>query len=308
MLLIKSLLALAATALAADFPTVEVVGNKFFYTNNGSQFYMRGIAYQQDTSSLETTSDSTVHFVDPLADAESCKRDIPYFQEVNTNVLRVYALDADANHDECMQALQDAGIYVIADLSAPNISIITDSPSWTIDLYNRYTQVIDVMAQYDNTLGFFAGNEVITNSSNTDCAPFVKAAVRDMKKYISDSGYRNIPVGYSANDDGKTRVASADYFCCGDLDERADFYGINMYEWCGKSSFSTSGYKDRTEEFSNLTIPAFFSEYGCNVVQPREFGDIEALYSDDMTDVWSGDLGRFRKLEDSNCLSFSKDR
>ncbi|GMF83074.1 unnamed protein product [[Candida] boidinii] len=139
---------------------------------------------------------------------------------------------------------------------------------------------------YDNILGLFAGNEVITNNTNTDSAPFVKAAIRDMKAYMKEKSYRAIPIGYSANDDADTRVASADYFACGDLDERADFYGINMYEWCGNSNFKTSGYQDRTEEFSNLTIPVFFSEYGCNEVQPRKFTEIGTIFSNEMTDCF----------------------
>ncbi|GMM44314.1 1,3-beta-glucanosyltransferase [Pichia kluyveri] len=291
-----SALLFASTSVAADFPTIEVVGNKFFYTNNGSQFYIRGVAYQQNTANL--TSDAA--YIDPLADEDSCKRDIPYLTQLNTNVLRIYALNASADHDACMSALQDAGIYVIADLSSPKESIITDDPEWTVELYERYTDVIDMMQQYDNVLGFFAGNEVITNSSNTDSAPFVKAAIRDMKSYISEKGYRDIPVGYSANDDADTRVPSADYFSCGDNDIKADFYGINMYEWCGQSTFKKSGYEDRTAEFANLTVPVFFSEYGCNEVQPRQFTEVEAIFSDEMTDVWSGGIVYMYFEEENN--------
>ncbi|CAI8498223.1 hypothetical protein CAS74_003986 [Pichia kudriavzevii] len=270
---------------ADDFPTIEVVGNKFFYSNNQSQFYIRGIAYQSDVSANDNTS-----FVDPLANEEACKRDLPYLTALNTNVLRVYALDTESNHDACMSLFKDAGIYIIADLAEPTLAITSTSPDWDLELYNRYTSVIDEMQQYDNVLGFFAGNEVITNSTNSNAAPFVKAAIRDMKTYISDKGYRKIPVGYSANDDAHTRVDSADYFACGDDDIKADFYGINMYEWCGNSNFKESGYEDRTEEFSNLTVPVFFSEYGCNEVQPRKFTEIATLFSDEMTDVWSGGI------------------
>lgn len=279
-----SLLALATAALAID--TIEVYEKKFFYSTNGSQFYIKGVAYQQDTADAD--SDDT--FVDPLTDEDSCKRDIPYLQELHTNVIRVYALNASASHEACMTAFADADIYVIADLSSPDESITTTDPTWTIDLYDRYTSVIDEMQQYDNVLGFFAGNEVITNNTNTDAAPFVKAAIRDMRTYMANSGYRAIPIGYSANDDSKTRVASADYFACGDDDVSTDFYGINMYEWCGSSTFKTSGYESRTEEFANLTCPAFFSEYGCNAVTPRKFTEVAALYSDEMTDVWSGGI------------------
>ena len=126
--------------------------------------------------------------------------------------------------------------------------------------------------------------------SNTAASAFVKAAVRDTKAYISGKGYRKIPVGYSANDDSITRVAIAEYFACGDSSSAVDFYGINMYEWCGNSTYQTSGYEARTQEFSNYSVPIFFSEYGCNVPQPRIFTEVQAIYSSPMTDVWSGGI------------------
>jgi len=266
-------------------PEVEVVGNKFYFKNNGSQFLMRGIAYQQNTE-----NSTSKEFVDPLADGDACKRDVEYLQKLNTNTLRVYALNHSKNHDECMKTFADAGIYIIADLSEPELSINRDSPSWDLELYERYTGVVDQFANYSNVLGFFAGNEVTNNKSNTDASAFVKAAIRDTKKYISDKNYRDIPVGYSSNDDEDTRIAIADYFSCGDLDERADFFGINNYEWCGDSSFKSSGYEDRTKEYKNLTIPVFFSEYGCNAKRPRKFTEVGTIFSDDMTDVWSGGI------------------
>ncbi|CUS22521.1 LAQU0S05e07250g1_1 [Lachancea quebecensis] len=269
-------------------PAIEVKGNKFFFSNNGSQFYMKGVAYQADTANSTAGDDDTI--VDPLADYDTCSRDLPYLLGIHTNVVRVYALNTSLDHSKCMNAFADAGIYVIADLSQPSESINRDSPAWTLDLYERYTSVVDAVANYSNVLGFFAGNEVTNNKSNTNASPFVKAAIRDTKKYMKDKGYRNIPVGYSSNDDEETRVSMADYFACGDGDVKADFYGINMYEWCGSSTFQSSGYEDRTKEFSNLSIPAFFSEYGCNESPPRKFQEVEALYGDDMTDVWSGGI------------------
>lgn len=61
-----------------------------------------------------------------------------------------------------------------------------------------------------------------------------------------------------------------------------------MYEWCGDSSFQRSGYADRTKEFASYSKPVFLSEFGCNLVTPRGFSEIEAIYGPDMTDVWSG--------------------
>ncbi|CAH01681.1 1,3-beta-glucanosyltransferase GAS1 [Kluyveromyces lactis] len=287
---------LSKVVFADDLPAVEVYGSKFFYSNNGSQFYLKGIAYQAD--SANATSGSTI--VDPLGDFDVCSRDIPYMEKVATNVIRVYALNTSLDHTECMQALNDAGIYVIADLAEPSYSINRDSPKWNLELYERYTSVVDKFANYTNVLGFFAGNEVTNNSTNTDASPFVKAAIRDTKQYIKDQGYRSIPVGYSSNDDADTRVAIADYFACGDDDVKADFYGINMYEWCGTSTFEESGYADRTDEFKNLTIPVFFSEYGCIEVRPRKFQDVAALYGENMTDVWSGGIVYMYFEEENN--------
>lgn len=299
-MLFKSVLAsvamfIGATA-AADLPEIEIIGNKFFYSNNGSQFLMKGVAYQADLVNA-TAGES---YVDPLADADTCKRDIPYLQELQTNVIRVYALNTSLDHTECMEALQDAGIYVIADLSEPDLSIDRLDPLWDVELLNRYTSVVDSFHNYTNILGFFAGNEVTNEVSNTDASAYVKAAVRDTKAYIKEKGYRSIPVGYSANDDVSIRVSLAEYFACGDEDDRADFFGINMYEWCGTSTFKTSGYQNITEQYENLGIPVFFSEYGCNKVTPRKFTEVQAIYSDEMTDVWSGGIVYMYFQEDND--------
>lgn len=280
------LAALAKTALAA-VPEIVIDGNKFFYSNNGTQFFMKGIAYQQELTNV--TSAAT--FSDPLADPEACKRDLPYLLQLQTNLLRVYAINTTLDHSDCINLFADNGIYIIADLSEPGLSINRDDPSWTVELFNRYTTVVDELQQYSNVLGFFAGNEVTNNNTNTDASPFVKAAIRDTKAYIKEKGYRAIPVGYSTNDDEETRGYLADYFSCDGPENAADFYGINMYEWCGNTvNFQTSGYADRTKEFENFTIPVFFSEYGCNVPQPRTFADVPSLYSSNMTKTWSGGI------------------
>ncbi|KAK5057553.1 hypothetical protein LTR84_011553 [Exophiala bonariae] len=284
--------ALFAKSAYAQLPPIVIKGSKFFYENNGTQFYMKGVAYQEEFSGngSAASGDGTDNFIDPLADSAKCQRDIPFLQQLGTNTIRVYAIDPTADHDSCMQMLTDAGIYVIADLSSPGKSIIRDSPTWNDDLYARYTQVIDSMANYTNVLGFFAGNEVSNNSTNTDASAFVKAAVRDMKAYIKQRNYRAIGVGYATNDDADIREDLANYFDCGDRADAIDFWGYNIYSWCGDSSFQKSGFDVRTEEFKNYNVPVFFAEYGCNEVQPREFTEVEALYGPDMNDVWSGGI------------------
>ena len=164
---------------------------------------------------------------------------------LRTNTIRVYAVDPTQSHDECMQMLADAGIYVISDLSSPSQSIIRDDPKWDVNLYQRYTAVVDAFAKYNNVIGFFAGNEVSSNLTNTDASAFVKAAVRDMKAYIKAKNYRPMGVGYATNDDSSIRVNMANYFNCGPSDNSVDFWGYNTYSWCGNSSYEQSIYEDR---------------------------------------------------------------
>ena len=159
-----------------------------------------------------------------------------------------------------------------------------------MDLMDHYSSIVDIFAPFSNVLGFFVGTDIPSTPLNSSASAFVKCAVRDMKTYISDKSYRQIPVGYAASDNVLIRNEAAAYFQCGSSGSSIDFYGLDNYEWCGQSSFSASGYESLTEEFSNYPIPAFFSEFGCNTVQPRLFTEVQALYSSEMTDVWSGGI------------------
>ena len=191
-----------------------------------------------------------------------------------------------------MQMLANAGIYVISDLGEPATSINRDDAEWNLKLYDRYAAVIDSMANYTNTLGFFAGNEVSNAPNNTEASAFVKAAVRDMKAYIVQKKYRPMGVGY-ATDDDDTRTELADYFDCGPAEDAIDFWGYNIYSWCGDSNYVSSSYGARTQEFSTYNVPAFFAEYGCNKingqVEPRPFTEVPVLFGN-MTSVWSGGI------------------
>lgn len=288
-------LALAALmgVATADVQPIVMKGQALFY-ENGTQFYIKGVAYQRDTSSSEAAKrdDSSSDYIDPLADETRCARDVPILAAAGTNVIRTYALDPTADHDKCMSLLADAGIYVISDLSSPDEAINRASPVWDTALYTRYTSVVDAMKGYKNVIGFFGGNEVTNNASNTDASAFVKAAVRDTKAYINSTADRWMGVGYAANDDSTIRDNMAHYFNCGDQESAIDFWGYNIYEWCGDSTFEKSGYSEVVDFFSNFSVPVFFSEYGCNSdgAAARTFQETTELYSDDMTSVIAGGI------------------
>ncbi|KAI1125826.1 family 72 glycoside hydrolase [Nemania abortiva] len=295
---LRAVMASAVLLAAADAALEPIImkGSKFF-TKSGDQFYIKGIAYQQEagTGPGGDTSGSN-NYVDPLANEKTCKRDVPILEKLGVNAIRTYAINPDSDHSACMKLLDDAGIYVIADLGEPALSINRDDPSWNVELFDRYKSVIDNLGQYSNVIGFFAGNEVTNNATNTGASAYVKAATRDTKKYIADKmakGGRWMGVGYAANDDAEIRVHMAQYFNCGDQDEAIDYWGYNIYSWCGKSSFEKSGYDVQVEFFSNYSVPVFFAEYGCNTVggaEGRLWDDTTALYSDQMTGVFSGGI------------------
>ena len=126
------------------------------------------------------------------------------FKKLGINTVRVYTIDNSKNHDECMKALADAGIYLALDVNTPKYSLRQDKPAQSYNhvyLQNIFA-TIDEFAKYDNTLVFFSGNEDINNVQTSVTAPWVKAVTRDMKQYIGNRKYRKIPVGYSAADIG----------------------------------------------------------------------------------------------------------
>lgn len=127
------------------------------------------------------------------------------FKKLKINTVRIYSVDNSKDHSECMKELADAGIYLALDVNTPKYSIRQDKPA---ESYNSlYLQnifaTIDEFHQYDNTLLFFSGNEVINDVATTKAAKWVKAVTRDIKQYIGTRGYRAIPVGYSGADIGK---------------------------------------------------------------------------------------------------------
>lgn len=127
-----------------------------------------------------------------------------------------------------MELLSEAGIYLALDVNNPSYSInrADPSPSYNDKYLRNVFATVELFAKYDNTLLFFAANEVLDENERTSAAPYVKAVIRDIKQYISERDLRNIPVGYSAADVDDHRVETIQYMNCGSDSARADFIGL----------------------------------------------------------------------------------
>ncbi|EPE36554.1 (Trans)glycosidase [Glarea lozoyensis ATCC 20868] len=271
-----AVVALAAISTVNAIPTISIKGSKFFA--DGKQFFLKGVAYQG-------TPD------DPLVDTKQCQMDADKMKTIGTNSIRVYHINPWVSHDGCMKAFADAGIYIWLDLDTFNTSIKSTDPAWTEPQFIEFARVMDVMHQYDNLGGFWIGNEVIFTNANSNASPYVRAATADMKAYMALKKYRTIPIGYSAADIAELRPALQNYLACDpDPKNNIDFFGLNSYEWCGDSSYQTSGYANLQAMAKGYSIPIFFSETGCNQPANRLFTDQAAIFGPEMVDTWSGSI------------------
>ncbi|OAX80646.1 hypothetical protein ACJ72_05017 [Emergomyces africanus] len=210
-------------------------------------------------------------------------------KELGANAIRVYHVDPKGDHEGCMKAFADAGIYLFVDLDDFPTQIEGPSPVWSERQYDAFRLTLDEFQKFDNTAGVFVGNEVLTTANHSAAAPYILAAARNIKAYRDSKKYRKIPVGYSAADITELRPMLQNYLVCReDVTERLDFFALNAYEWCGKSTFETSGYANLHDQAEGYPVPIFFSETGCNTNRPRDFDDLNAILGPEMTGLWSG--------------------
>lgn len=307
--LIQILVLVLAVPVRAVLP-LQIQNHRFIKATSAENnardneiYFVKGIDYQPGGSS--GFNSYGVH--DTLSEPSQCARDIYAFQQLGINTIRIYQLNPDLNHDECMTMLNNAGIYVILDVNSGNVgehlNRADPEGTYNADYLSRVFKFIESFKNYPNVLGFFSGNEVINDDK--DYAeidpPFLRALQRDMKQYISRHCDRTIPVGYSAADNTALRLATFKYLQCNswdgtsvseELDEsRSDFYGLNSYQWCsGSSNWQNSGYRELAQTFNDPKIPVIFSEYGCNQNSPRTFDEVSQGLYDGLKDTFSGGL------------------
>lgn len=290
---------LLCATLASAVQNVKVQGANFVNNVTSDRFQIIGVAYQPGGSdAFSATSDT-----DPLSNATSCLRDAALMQELGINTIRVYNVDPTLNHDLCVSIFNAVGIYMFIDVNSP-LPLQSLDPGNLVTSYsetylNHIFSVVEAFGPYPNTLAFISANEVMDTVATGQIAPpYIRAVTRDLKNYISKHLTRSIPVGYSAADVSQILTDSWAYLSC-DINgqssdpSRSDFFGLNSYSWCGPTSltanYDASGYNTIISTFGNTSIPVFFSEYGCNKVEPRVFDEVPVLYGN-MTSVMSGGL------------------
>ncbi|WRT68843.1 uncharacterized protein IL334_005824 [Kwoniella shivajii] len=311
------LLGLSLLSLTSALPKITRTG-KYLYDESGSRFYIKGVAYQPQGEVAESSEANTANggfpepssYHDPLSSPQNCTRDLPYLKQLGVNAVRVYSVNSSLNHDECMSTFSGAGIYVLLDVSLPlNGSIDRSSPSWSTNLLNEYITTIDAFRNYDNVLGFNIGNEVITTNGNTNAAPYVKAAARDIKAYLKSVSSSAL-VGYSATDgDAEFRNSLAEYMTCGGDSIAVDLYGLNNYEWCGNENYNSSNWNTIVQGFQDIPVATYMSEFGCITAPPRLWTEVASLFSSPTSDVFSGGVAfsYFPTSDGYGMVTFSAD-
>ena len=88
-------------------------------------------------------------------------------KDLGVNSIRVYHVDPDSKHDDCMSTFEEAGIYVWLDLDTFTSQIDQNDPHWNQSQVDAFAGVMDAFHSYDNIAGFFVGNEVVTLRSFT---------------------------------------------------------------------------------------------------------------------------------------------
>ncbi|KAK4141028.1 Glucanosyltransferase-domain-containing protein [Dichotomopilus funicola] len=287
--------------LAAAISPISVKGTKL-YDQDGNQFFVRGVAYSPPAGDL-----------DPLLDTKQCETDAGLMQKAGINTVYVYTVDNEQDHDGCMKAFANHGIYVWLQLGDfPRSTKTTqDKPQWTLSVYAKWTETLDAFALYPNILAFGIGQETIPEPGvATKVAPSLKAAARDLHAFRIARGYRPIPLSYSAADIDSLRLITAQYLTCDDPSSPSsssssssaspsnrttssiDLLGLNLFE---DASCSLTTWKSLYQSLRSLPlpIPVVLSEAGCrpssdDPSSPRTFAEVARALSPTYQDVFSG--------------------
>jgi hypothetical protein len=175
-----------------------------------------------------------------------------------------------------MEQLQKAGIYTVVGIGTLSLTI-QSRQAWDVELMQRFTSVIDTFAGYDNVLGFYLTGSPIT-------MPFVRGAVRDLKKYIRSKG-RPIPIGYLGKLRGKD-ISNA--LNCDDQESSIDFLAFDLGSDCNYPSKSEPMMKKAIADHLDYSVPTFIHSPQCNPRKVANTTALDFLTQPNLTSVMSG--------------------
>jgi hypothetical protein len=248
-------------------------GSRFFYEQSGEQFFMRGIQYQDYRDDFNTSS----AYIDPLEDGARCARDIRYFKELGINTVYVLHLRAQADHVVCMTLLRDNGIYVIVSLGG-KIEDESRTIKWDHPVATRFMTIVADLARFPNIIGF----RILGGSAKF--LPFTKAATRDLKEYMRDSGFRNIPIGYKSFSGNNAPLQQ--FLTCGGSNDSIDFLLYSDTLHCTNAS----QLKDAMERLvlNRSSLPMLFVTTACDTRTMADSKIMLSAYSDIYMTAHSG--------------------
>jgi Glucanosyltransferase len=232
-------------------------------------------------------------FIDPLVDPVICARDIPHMLKLGINTVLVSGINSAFDHKTCMQQFLDANIYVIVTLNGRNeLRFFADGDyidPFDYTLFDRFNKLADQFNKYPNMLGFMLqlDDDAV---ANLGALPGRKTIIRALKQYIRSKNYRDIPVGVASLLHRTTAVSN--YASCGE-DSHADFQILNLAVKradipMNRCNLNASIEHDSiVDNYRNSSVPVLFS-IGCQTTVDHRFDEIQAIYGDAMTSVFSG--------------------
>jgi hypothetical protein len=312
---------------SSSIQTVSVRG-RYLYKEDGSRFFMKGIAFPVSYHYNET---AWIHVLRQLK-VELLLDEI--------NAVRLYHMDPAVDYSGFFHEAERLKVYVLVPLTAVSGHGVLDRnkpPPACYDqrLYEYGVAALNNYLQYPNALAGIVGNEVMNSLATWSAAPCIKAYVRDLKAYMRHNFCRSLPLMYTAQDAGIGAAVKAhdnvrlteQYLSCsssstssnppaddlivssadGEEEDAAasiDIFGVNVESWCSSyNTFelnedgSTGSYYKLWEELHGSTSVLVFAEMGC----PRSHYNRDNALADktrdwkqipvvlhEMSDAWSG--------------------
>jgi len=156
--------------------------------------------------------------------------------ELGINALFVYQKYPLKRHEECMCLLHEAGIYVLANISAPSICVNRSAPhqSCAPQLLDHYPATADTLTRFPNTLGLCVANELVNDVEALPARPVIRNVIQYLKSHMQDmlqmSKQRVVPLCINDPDFKSQSTDSLAYFTTQAREsESIDLYCFTAY-------------------------------------------------------------------------------